>query len=128
MGSASLPPEMGRPKRLERPLFQGQEVNAAREIDDSALTPKTSGTDVSFGSLVSLSRWHPFLLTFVLYARVQFWQHPDEIRKVDLAKNRHPRMFRWCRIADYVFDVIKAGIFVALVGVLIYKLWKGINL
>ena len=83
---------------------------------------------MSFGSLVSLSRWHPFLLTFIIYARVQYWQLNDELRKVDTAKRQHPRMFRWCRISDYIFDIIKCLLFVSLSVILLYKLWNGIHI
>ena len=103
-------------------------MDTVREIDDSKLAPKASGTDVSFSSLVLLSRWQPFLLTFVAYARVQYWRFDDEVMKLDTAKRRHPRLFRWCRIGDYVFTVIKCAIFTALAGVLLYKLWKGIHI
>ena len=128
MGSASRPPELGGPHRLSRPTLPPQAVNTLKEIDDSKLTPRTSGTDVSFGSLVSLSRWHPFLLTFITYARFQYWQLNDEVRKVDAAKRQHPRLFRWCRISDYIFDVVKCILFTALTVVLIYKLWNGIHI
>ena len=128
MGNASYPPELGGPQRLSRPTLPARAVDTAREIDDSKLTPKTSGTDVSFGSLVSLSRWHPFLLTFIAYARVQYWQLHDEVRKVDTAKRQHPRLFRWCRISDYVFSVVKCLLFTALAIVLICKLWNGIHI
>ena len=128
MGSSSNPPELSGPRHLSRPILSARAVDTAREIDDSTLTPKTSGTDVSFSSLVSLSRWHPFLLTFIVYARVQYWQLNDELRKVDTAKRQHPRMFRWCRISDYIFDVIKCLLFVSLSVILLYKLWNGIHI
>lgn len=128
MGSTSCPPELGGPRRLSRPTLPARAMDTAREIDDSKLTPKTSGTDVSFGSLVSLSRWHPFLLTFIVYARVQYWQLDDEVKKVDTAKRQYPRLFRWCRISDYVFAVVKCALFTALTIVLIYKLWNGIHI
>lgn len=128
MGSSSNPPELSGPRHLSRPTLSARALDTAREIDDSTLTPKTSGTDVSFSSLVSLSRWHPFLLTFIVHARVQYWQLNDELRKVDNAKRQHPRMFRWCRISDYVFDIIKCLLFVSLSIILLYKLWNGIHI
>ena len=81
MGSSFTPPELGGTRGLSHPILTPQAADTAKEIDDSKLTPKTSGTDVSFGSLVSLSRWHPFLLTFISYARIQYWQLNDEVRK-----------------------------------------------
>ena len=128
MGSSFTPPELGGTRGLSHPILTPQAADTAKEIDDSKLTPKTSGTDVSFGSLVSLSRWHPFLLTFISYARIQYWQLNDDVLKVDTAKRLHPRFFRWCRISDYAFDVIKCALFTLFVIVLIYKLWNGIHI
>ncbi len=47
---------------------------------------------------------------------------------MDAAKRQHPRLFRWCRISDYVFSVVKCLLFTALAIVLICKLWNGIHI
>jgi len=78
------------------------------KIDPGAYTPKLPDGNVSPKWVEVLAAWQPFLRLFVVYAKAQYGQsrHPyvrSDRDRIDTAASRHPRFFRFCRMADFVF-------------------------
>lgn len=84
------------------------------------------GTNLSLNAVAKVLTWHPFIHLFVTYAKIQYPRAYTEIDKVGLATRRHPRFFKFCRYADFIYTTVICLLSAMLIGVLLLKIWHGV--
>ena len=88
--------------------------------------PDVSGTNLSLSMVAKVLTWHPFIPLFLAYAKIQYPRAYAEVDKVALATRRHPRFFKFCRYADFIYTTVICLLSAMLIGVLVLKIWHGV--
>jgi hypothetical protein len=83
--------------------------------------PEHKGNEVSANNALSMTRWHPFLLLFVHYARRR-GDHCETTRSaMDYFAELHPWFYKMCLFCDFLVTVLLVGMVLLMLFIFIWK-------
>lgn len=127
MANDAMPESSSSPRPLGDAIPDSSAVVEKRDAPKpTEYVTDVPGTNLSLNAVAKVLTWHPFIHLFVTYAKIQYPRAYTEIDKVALATRRHPRFFKFCRCADFIYTTVICLLSAMLIGVLLLKIWHGV--